>query len=61
MKLCPCQGNNALKQLERVRSIAEKAARMDNCVYIIYRMEDVYMFCKEGEGFKGTFIEYVFP
>ena len=50
-----------MKSLERVRSIAEKAAKMDDCVYILYKKDDIYYFCKEGESFKGNLIEYIFP
>lgn len=44
-----------------MRSIAEKAAKMDDCVYILYKKNDVYYFCKEGEKFNGILVEYVFP
>lgn len=58
---CGCEGNKDLKSLERVRNIAEKAAKMDDCVYILYKKDDIYYFCKEGESFNGNFIEYIFP
>lgn len=58
---CGCEGNKDLKNLERVRSIAEKAAQMEDCVFIIYKKDDVYYFCKEDESFNGVMIEYVFP
>lgn len=58
---CGCEGNKDLKSLERMRGIAEKAAKMEDCVYILYKKDDVYYFCKEGEGFNGILVEYVFP
>lgn len=58
---CGCEGNKDLKSLERVRSIAAKAAKMDDCVYILYKKDDIYYFCKEGESFNGNLIEYIFP
>lgn len=58
---CGCEGNKDLKSLERVRSIAEKAAKMDDFVYILYKKDDIYYFCKEGESFNGNLIEYIFP
>lgn len=58
---CGCEGNKDLKNLERVRGIAEKAAKMEDCVFILYKNKDVYSFCKEGEEYNGTFMEYVFP
>ena len=58
---CGCEGNKDLKILERMRGIAEKAAKMDDCVYILYKKDDVYYFCKEGEEYHGVLVEYVFP
>lgn len=58
---CGCEGNKDLKSLERMRKIAEKAAKMDDCVYILYKKDDIYYFCKEGESFNGNLIEYIFP
>lgn len=58
---CGCEGNKDLKNLERVRSIAEKAAKMDECVYILYKKDNVYYFCRESELFNGKLIEYIFP
>ena len=40
-----------------MRGIAEKAAKMENCVFIIYKRDDVYYFCKEGEEHSGEMIE----
>ena len=34
MKNCLCQGNKSMREMEHMRSIAEKAAVMDECVYI---------------------------
>ena len=58
---CGCEGNKDLKILERMRGIAEKAAKMDDCVYILYKKDDVYYLCKEGEEYHGVLVEYVFP
>lgn len=44
-----------------MRGIAEKAAKMDDCVYILYKKDDVYYFCKEDEEYHGVLVEYVFP
>jgi hypothetical protein len=56
-----CEGNKDLKSLVRMRGIAEKAAKMEDCVFIIYKKDDVYYFCKEGETYNGVLVEYVFP
>lgn len=61
MKNCLCQGNKSMKELEHMRSIAEKAASMDDCVYILYRIGDVYRFCRESEAYNGVFVEYIYP
>lgn len=58
---CGCEGNKDLKNLERVRGIAEKASKMEDSVFIIYKKDDVYYFCKEGEAYNGVMIEYIFP
>jgi hypothetical protein len=58
---CCCEGNKDLKSLERMRGIAGKAAKMEDCVFVIYKKDDVYYFCKEGEDYNGVLIEYVFP
>lgn len=58
---CGCEGNKDLKNLERMRGIAEKAAQMEDCVFIIYKKDDVYYFCKENEHYNGVLVEYVFP
>ena len=50
-----------MKDLERVRGIAEKAAKMEDCAFIVYRKDDAYYFCKEGEGYHGELVEYVLP
>lgn len=60
-KQCLCEGNKDLKDLKRVRGIAEKAAKMEDCAFIIYRKDDVYYFCKEGEDYHGELVEYVLP
>lgn len=61
MKNCLCQGNKLMREREHMRSLAEKAAMLDNCAYILYKQGDVFLFCKEGESYKGEFVEYVFP
>ena len=58
---CCCEGNKDLKNLERIREIAAKAAQMEECVFVVYKRGDVYYFCKEDEEFNGEMIEYVFP
>ena len=40
MKNCLCQGNKSMREMEHMRSIAEKAAVMDECVYILYKVGD---------------------
>lgn len=58
---CGCEGNKDLKNLERMRGIAEKAAKMEDCVFVLYKKDDAYFFCKEGEEFHGELVEYIFP
>ena len=60
-KICLCEGNMDMKNLERVRGIAEKAAKMEDYTFIIYRKGDTYYFCKDGEEYDGEMVEYVMP
>ena len=50
-----------MREMEHMRSIAEKAAVMDECVYILYKVGDVYKFCRECENWSGEFVEFIFP
>lgn len=61
MRGCCCEGNKALKELNHMRGVALKAAKMDECVYILYKQGDIYKFCREDEKYNGIFIEYVLP
>ena len=58
---CCCEGNKVLKEFIHMRSVAEKAAKMDNAVYILYKDGELYKFCKEGEDYKGELVEYILP
>ena len=61
MKNCLCQGNRLMMEMDHMRSVAEKAAFMDECVYILYKVGDVYKFRREGENWSGEFVEFIFP
>ncbi len=50
-----------MRELEHMRSVAEKAALLEGCVYVLYRQDDVFRFCRDGEYYAGEFVEYVFP
>lgn len=50
-----------MMEMDHMRSVAEKAASMDECVYILYKDGDVYKFCREDEKWSGEFVEFVFP
>lgn len=60
MKNCLCQGNKSMREMEHMRSIAEKAAVMDECVYILYKVGDVYKFCREGETGQASLLNSYF-
>lgn len=61
MKECLCEGNKVLRELEHMRSVAEKAAKMDDSIYILYKHNGVYKFCKEDEEYNGELVEYILP
>ena len=47
MRNCLCQGNKSMREMEHMRSIAEKAAVMDECVYILYKVGDCLLYTSE--------------
>ncbi|WP_181996304.1 hypothetical protein [Bacteroides fragilis] len=50
-----------MQDIERVRSLARIAAKMDRSVYVLYEKKDgTFDFVPEGMGYKGKFIELVF-
>ena len=36
-----------------MKSLAEKAAVLDGCEYVVYEYRGAYNFCRVGEEFKG--------
>lgn len=61
MKNCLCSGNKVMRELEHMRFLAKKAADLDGCIYILYRIDGVYKFCREDEAYIGELVEYIFP
>lgn len=50
-----------MQDIERVRSLARIAAKMDRSVYVLYEKKDgTFDFVPEGMEYKGKFIELVF-
>lgn len=59
---CWCEGNKFIVSVEKMREIAKKAAKMENLVFVLIKKEDGTIgFIKEGDIYKGTFIEYIYP
>lgn len=56
---CGCENRKRMEDLEKVRSLARKAARMEGRVYVVYEKGGVYGFVAEGERYDGKMVEYV--
>lgn len=56
---CGCEIKHRFSELEYVRSMAKKAARMEGVVYVIYRKNDGTYSFDRLDGFSGTILEYV--
>lgn len=48
-----------MQDLERMRNLAKRAARMEHKVYVLYERNGVFNFVPEGEEFLGELVEYV--
>lgn len=58
---CWCDNKKRMQDIERVRSLARIAAKMDRSVYVLYEKKDgTFDFVPEGMEYKGKFIELVF-
>lgn len=59
---CWCESVKRMQDIVLMRKLAQKAAKLDNKVYIIYEKNGgVFDFVPEGEEYKGKLIEYVYP
>jgi hypothetical protein len=57
---CWCK-NRDWSTIERIRELAKKSAKMDECVYVLYKKRDgSYGFCKEIDNYLGEFVEYIY-
>lgn len=59
---CLCEGNNRMFSVEKMRDIAKKTAKLENSIFVLIKKEDgTISFIKDGETYKGVFIEYIYP
>ena len=59
---CWCEGNRLMASVEKMREIAKKAAKMEQSVFVLIKKEDgTISFIKDGDTYKGFFIEYIYP
>lgn len=59
---CWCENVRRMQDIVLMRKLAQKSAKLDNKVYIIYeKSSGVFDFVPEGEGYDGKLIEYVYP
>ena len=51
-----------MASVEKMREIAKKAAKMEQSVFVLINKEDgTISFIKDGDTYKGFFIEYIYP
>lgn len=57
---CRCVKDEFMRDYERQRSLAKKAAVLDGAPYVLYRKADgLYAFVREGVEFDGKEIEII--
>lgn len=56
---CACENRKRMEDIERMRSLAKKAAKMEGKVCILYENDGIFGFVPEGVEYKGVFVEYV--
>ena len=56
---CGCDNKKRMQDLLKMRELAKKAAKMEGVLYVLYDNCGVYGFAKDGEEYKGNFVEYV--
>lgn len=56
---CGCENRRRQADLERMRGLARKAARMGGRVQVLYEKGGVFGFVPEGEPFEGRMVELV--
>lgn len=59
---CFCEGNKKVFDLQSMRELAKKSARMDGCLYVLYLKKDgTYGFCREEDAASYDIKEYIYP
>ena len=57
---CRCQQEKWLRDLDKQRDLAKKAAVMLGCPQVIYRKADgTFHFVSDGQDFNGEFYEII--
>ena len=56
---CGCENRKRMEDLQRMRGLARKAARMEGCVYVLFEKNGAFGFVAEKEEYDGNFIEYI--
>lgn len=59
---CFCEGNEKHKDLEAMRELAKKIARLERCVLMICKCRGgILRIMKENEECNGILMEYIYP
>lgn len=56
---CGCENRKRQEDIERMRVLARKAARMEGRVYVLYEKGGVFGFVPDGFPYDGKLVEYV--
>lgn len=56
---CGCENRERLSDLERMRDLAKRAAKIEHSVYVLYEKDGVFGFVPDGEDYIGDMVEYV--
>lgn len=56
---CSCENRKRLEDIEYIRSLAKKMAKMEGCIYVLYEKNGIFNFVPDGKEYDGIFIEYV--
>lgn len=56
---CCCENRKRQEDMETMRQLAKRAAKMEHRIYILYERDGVFGFVAEGEPYTGKMVEYI--
>lgn len=60
---CLCEGNRALRDLNHMRQLTQKAANLDGTDYYLYKERGYFQLCKveDYKGDESRIVEIIHP